>query len=521
MELEKNYIHKNEVIATAYVQTTVEDDYNLPDYKPDMMKLIDAKGQVELEETRVGSQSVFVQGKLQFFVLYRGESSERGISSLRGEIPFREKINLDGVEELDPVTVKTNVADMGISVINSRKISLRGVLEFTAESKVISDIELPTDVEDDADCEIKKSTRQLLQLLENKRDILRIRQEVSLPKEKPTGSELIWDVVNFEGENMRLVSEGVEISGMAHLCILYQGMEDVPFAWYETTVPVSGILPCQMCASADHYQVKLCGVRPAVQLLEDEDGELRNIALELDLETELSLWKEEEMDFIEDMYSLSRELRTDRSEEQLEQVLIKNSAKIKVSGEMALGELTDAMYLCAGSSSVKIRRMQITEDGVEVQGDMHVEVLCLTTDDDIPVSAAGEVFPFTQVLEAEGIDENSRIDLDAGTEQLQVMLSDAHRAEVRGEVQLNMMVFARKSVQVICSVEEEEPDYRKLQESPGMIGYIVKAGDSLWNIAKEYHTTVEDLRRTNELETDLLQPGQKLLLVKHVMPQVS
>ena len=96
-ELEKNFIHKNELIASAYAQATVEDDYNLPDYKPDLMKMIDAVGEVELEETKVGSQSVFVQGKLKFSVLYRGESGEKRISSLQGEIPFREKINMDGV----------------------------------------------------------------------------------------------------------------------------------------------------------------------------------------------------------------------------------------------------------------------------------------------------------------------------------------------------------------------------------------------------------------------------------------
>ena len=106
MELEKNFIHKNELIASAYAQATVEDDYNLPDYKPDLMKMIDAVGEVELEETKVGSQSVFVQGKLKFSVLYRGESGEKRISSLQGEIPFREKINMDGVEELDPETAE-------------------------------------------------------------------------------------------------------------------------------------------------------------------------------------------------------------------------------------------------------------------------------------------------------------------------------------------------------------------------------------------------------------------------------
>ena len=71
---------------------------------------------------------------------------------------------------------------------------------------------------------------------------------------------------------------------------------------------------------------------------------------------------------------------------------------------------------------------------------------------------------------------------------------------------------------MIQRVEEREPDddEQALQESPGMVGYIVQKGDSLWKIAKENHTTVDNLREINSLEEDAIFPGQKLLIVKSV-----
>ena len=59
----------------------------------------------------------------------------------------------------------------------------------------MSDTGVPVAVPEGADYEVKMSDRQVLQLLENRRDVLRMRQELSLPKEKPNGSELIWSVV--------------------------------------------------------------------------------------------------------------------------------------------------------------------------------------------------------------------------------------------------------------------------------------------------------------------------------------
>lgn len=48
--------------------------------------------------------------------------------------------------------------------------------------------------------------------------------------------------------------------------------------------------------------------------------------------------------------------------------------------------------------------------------------------------------------------------------------------------------------------------------SSSTISYTVKSGDSLWSIARNYNTTVQELRNLNNLTTDLLQIGQVLLI---------
>ena len=46
--------------------------------------------------------------------------------------------------------------------------------------------------------------------------------------------------------------------------------------------------------------------------------------------------------------------------------------------------------------------------------------------------------------------------------------------------------------------------------NPGTVQYVVKAGDSLWRIAKNYGTTVEAIRKANNLTGDLIRVGQVL-----------
>ena len=47
----------------------------------------------------------------------------------------------------------------------------------------------------------------------------------------------------------------------------------------------------------------------------------------------------------------------------------------------------------------------------------------------------------------------------------------------------------------------------------GIVLYFVQKGDSLWNIAKTYHTTVEEIKTQNQLESDVIHPGQQLKMM--------
>lgn len=48
--------------------------------------------------------------------------------------------------------------------------------------------------------------------------------------------------------------------------------------------------------------------------------------------------------------------------------------------------------------------------------------------------------------------------------------------------------------------------------------YIVKAGDSLWSIAKKFDVSVEELKKTNNLSSNLLSIGQKLNIPSEEVP---
>ena len=52
------------------------------------------------------------------------------------------------------------------------------------------------------------------------------------------------------------------------------------------------------------------------------------------------------------------------------------------------------------------------------------------------------------------------------------------------------------------------------QEIANLDQYIVQPGDTLWSIAKKFNTSVDDLKRINNLDSNLLSIGQLIMIQK-------
>ena len=92
------------------------------------------------------------------------------------------------------------------------------------------------------------------------------------------------------------------------------------------------------------------------------------------------------------------------------------------------------------------------------------------------------------------------------------IIQDGGNINCNIDVQTNTNMYRTANISMIDSIEErgerEEQDY-------SIVIYIVKKGDTLWNIAKEFGSTVDGIARVNGIENrDQIYPGQKLYIPK-------
>lgn len=536
MQLNKIKLHSCTTFASAQSQITLDDDYNVPDYRPDIVKVLKEKGELHFDEAKAAAGAAWLKGRLVFRVLYRSDQENGKISCLKGEIPFQEKLNMDGVQEYDVIQASGEIEDLTIGVIHSRKISVRAVILLKTEEPQEKEDELCVGIEADDGCEKRYRNTNILQLLCMKRDQCRQKSEITLPSSKPNVQEILWKSLEIRNLDTKMGQDGVKLSGEVLISVLYQEEEETDrVQWYETVIPLDCGVECDAGTEADIiYKVK---ARPASMELEvkpDYDGEERVLVLELVMNLDIRVWKEQEISMLEDVYSLKKEIIPVCTGVTLHHISVKNDSQCRLTEQMELAESQEKiLQICSCEGTVHLENTELTGQGVRAEGILVTELLYITTDDQMPIGSAREIYPFEQFIEIpqqtvrternkpegpETLEQKNKLqtELDCRISQLSAVMLDQDHVEIKAVIGLNLLAFEQEQIDNITDMREEALDMEQLQKRPGLVGYIAKDGDSLWSIAKENHTTVEDILRDNHRTDEDLRRGEKILIVKKV-----
>ena len=536
MQLNKIKLHSCTTFASAQSQITLDDDYNVPDYRPDIVKVLKEKGELHFDEVKAAAGAAWLKGRLVFRVLYRSDQENGKISCLKGEIPFQEKLNMDGVQEYDVIQASGEIEDLTIGVIHSRKISVRAVILLKTEEPREKEEELCVGAEADDGCEKRYRNTDILQLVCRKRDQCRQKSEITLPSSKPNVQEILWKSLEIRNLETKAGQDGVKLSGEVLVSVLYQEEEETDrIQWYETVIPLDCGVVRDAGPEADIiYKVK---ARPASMELEvkpDYDGEERVLVLELVMNLDIRVWKEQEISMLEDVYSLKQEIIPVCTGVTLHHISVKNDSQCRLTEQMELAESQEKiLQICSCEGTVHLESTELTEQGVRAEGILVTELLYITTDDQMPIGSAREIYPFEQLIEIpqqtarternkleelEALERKNKLqtELDCRISQLSAVMLDQDHVEIKAVIGLDLLAFEQEQIDNITDTREDPLDMEQLQKRPGLVGYIAKDGDSLWSIAKENHTTVEDILRDNHRTDEDLRRGEKILIVKKV-----
>ena len=515
MELIKRRVHMNRQKGSVTSQMTLDDDFNVPDSMDDVDQLILQSGEIVIESARNQGEKVPVKGRLAFRVLYRTPGGQ--VMTLAGNLPFDENVNVPGLDENDVIQVTWELDDLNVGVINSRKLSVKALVTLHIQAEQIEDVEAAADLRSDGNVEILKREVEAAVLAVRRKDTFRIKEMLTVSGNRPDVEKMLWQDIKLRSISTKPLDGRIRLEGELMVFMIYAGADShMPVQCLEESIPISGSVEL---AESDEDMIPFITVKLAHKELEvnpDSDGEMREIAVDAVLELDIRLYEEENVELLGDLYALDREVIPETGVICFEQIVAKNQLKHKIQEKIAIPGGQRILQICHSDGTVKIDDVQLMENGIQIDGVLEAQVLSMTADDSAPVAAFTEMIPFQVEAEIPGVREDSTYQMAPALEQISAVMMGGDTIEIKAVVGMDILVMGQSCETVIRNVREEPIDMEKLKRMPGIVGYIVQPGDSLWKIAREYHTSVEEIMAANQLSSSEIRPGDKLILIKAV-----
>lgn len=128
-------------------------------------------------------------------------------------------------------------------------------------------------------------------------------------------------------------------------------------------------------------------------------------------------------------------------------------------------------------------------------------------------SSFAQKLPFRTQIDIPGISEGMAAEYSCGLKDIWFDRMNARQVEFNCTIYVSVYVWnveARNFIDRVCYIEDDAI----VEDAAGMVIYITRPGDTQWSIAKEFRTTMQQLRLINNLEeSDYIEEGRKLLIL--------
>ena len=500
----KETLNVNKVICEKKEIINIQGDMIVPDAKPDILNTINTSGNVCIYKKEVMDGKIRLDGNVLTYIMYLADSSTDSIRGLNTGLDFSETINIPELENGMNVDVMPTIKIIECKVINGRKIGIRVTVELSMKVHSKDTVEIVTNLNDENIQVLSKNMKvnSLLGIGETKAFV---KENIVIP-----GTDNLAEILSAQ---ICLVDKDIKIS---YNKILAKSEVEVKIAYLaedgricktQTMLPLVGFIDMpnikeeNICETS--YMIRNVLIKP-------NSIEEHSIYIEIEVEISCFAYEEKEIKMIEDMYCPGEKMEFKKT--MINTITDKQCRRniCNIREKVNIPELENGTIIDVAINPI-INRESKMNGNSRIEGEVELNFI-FSDSSAIGINTKKVTVPFEQAIE--GLAENCKIDTNIEV-NAQEFVNQAGVVSANLDLGFETNSYRAISIPVINDITttqtEELEDY-------SVIIYVVKAGDTLWKIAKRFGSTVDDIVRVNGIERpDKLSVGEKIYIPKYVL----
>lgn len=494
----KERITVNQVVSENTQQAVVRGTFRIPDPKPDVEQIISTDRTATVKNMSLLPDKVVVEGLITLNIVYVAFEPAQSVHSMHGQVPFTAYVDLPGA--LPGMDVKVDVAVEDIRLAPSDKdvrlYNVTAVLDVSAKVTETQDVDVLVEVPDNIEAEydlihiddvVGRETTQVI-----------VSDEFDAPLEKPEPEQILNVDSTVTITDTKIVSDKVIIDGELTLQIMYVG-----------AVPEQSVHDMHKTITFTDY-VEVPGAQPDMDAVVDAVVEDCNVQIKGDpyfsadcvIQLNARVTEPREVRVVTECAGTT--VKT--VELNVEHLVGEKSSQVVVRENFAV---PDAKPCPVKVLNVTIDKTEVTEkkiikNKVITRGYVEAKIIYVAMKPDQSVHAMHQRLNFRTFVEIKGAEAGMDVDVRPVVEYIDAEPADCD-VNIEAVIKVKARVTETMRKEVCAEIVEEEEECPVGQ----VISYTIKSGDTLYELANRYSTSVNQIIAQNPgIDANNLTVGQ-------------
>lgn len=505
VELTSRSIGTGEIYYDNYVEQSVDCDVTLPDYCPDIMRIIKCTVANSITNSKLIGDRATADGNAKIRIIYADEKNK--IFCYDQDYPFSKYAELNTVFDNAYLCCSAKTEYMNCRAVSKRRVDVHGAVGIrfkvvgNKSSTIISDA-----------CgegiQLKRKGLEIDDVAAVATKLFEISQVENVGDSNAGIGKVIDVFASPILHECKIIKGKILLKGELAIRVLYCSDNDNnETCTFCCNIPFNEIIEAAAVTDECKVDVKFHVTRISAEPKTDNDGEYRYMNMNAEVLALVTAYAKQSINVVTDAYSTDTEIDaryTPMEFIKLESVLNEN---ILCKQSLDVSSMKP-QKLFAFSVSAPESICTSENDKVIVRGKVPVNLIVIDAEG-VPVLCEREAeFDFSKVVgDGSTLECMPQVTLGGCSANL----TGDGKVDFKAEIFINATVTKKIREKVLTSIEIEEGKGKK-DKKPAIVIYFCTGGESVWDIARKYNTTVEDIMQENELSADYLENKRMLLI---------
>lgn len=501
LELERAALPGYDLLTAVTLLTEQTQESIVPDACPDILRILDTRGQVTLQSKQAEEGRGEARGSVRAWVLYLPEDGS-GPRRMEVTLPYTCTLEHREVSGESQLRAMPRLTLVEARLLNPRKVYLRVEVAVDWEVYAPGSTMVCQSCREGEEWGVQQRTQTLRRstavCVQEKNFTLS--DTLPLPGGKPEPEELLCHSVELLSTERKRIGSKLVFKGRAEVRVLYRGVEG-PLCTADVQLPFSQIMEVGGTEEECDCDLRLCLVESVCQ--QEEDG---GLTISLDLLAQAVCWEEQSVEVLTDLYCTKGHGETGCSPltyyARLEENQRRQMVRELLETPVAVENVVDCVLLYGPLTQSR------RNETLELRADLRLRVLFYGEDRQL-------------YLLARSMEAVCPLELEPGCRCLSTCWCPGELyatpavsgLEVRFPVDFTYRSQGERQVTALTQAWVD-PLEESGEEIPSLILRMVEGEEGLWDIAKAHATTMEAIARANGLGDEPPQRGSLLLIPK-------